>query len=103
MASVMSTSTKPAAAAFCRKAASGREVQLNIWIGITVNGEVSHSKLRYGGSLVTGEGGRNAMKVSAPIVMMGAVSPIARAMPMMIPVRIPAEEYGMMWSLQTCH
>ena len=40
MASVISTSTKPAAAALTRNAASGREVQLNIWIGITVNGEV---------------------------------------------------------------
>ena len=73
MASVMSTNTKPAAAAFCRKAASGREVQLNIWIGITVKGEVSHSNDRNGGSAFNGEGGRNAMKVSAPMVMMGAV------------------------------
>ena len=49
MASVMNTSTNPAAAALCWNAASGREVQLNIWMGITVNGEVSHSKLRNGG------------------------------------------------------
>ena len=39
------------------------------------------------------------MKVSAPMVMIGAVSPMARAMPMMTPVRMPADEYGMMWSL----
>src|SRR6185436_12207560 len=83
MARVIKTRTNPAAAALAWNAASGREVQLNIWIGITVNGDVSHSNERYGGSLVTGAGGRKAMKVSAPIVMIGAVSPIARAMPMM--------------------
>src|SRR5918995_1480324 len=97
MARVMNTSTKPAAAAFVRNAASGREVQLNIWIGITVNGDISHSNERNGGSVCTGAGGRKAMKVSAPMVMMGAVSPIARAMPMITPVRMPAEEYGRMW------
>src|SRR6266508_6161932 len=93
MASVMITSTKPAAAALTWKAASGREVQLNIWIGITVNGENSQSKDTNGGSALTGEAGRKAMKVSAPMVMIGAVSPMARAMPMMM----PAEEYGRMW------
>ena len=36
------------------------------------------------------------MNVSAPIVMIGAVSPIARDMPMITPVRIPAAEYGTM-------
>src|SRR5687768_9659129 len=94
---VMITSTKPAAAALTWKAASGREVQLNIWIGITVKGEKSHSKDRKGGVEVRGAGGRKAMKVSAPMVMIGAVSPMARAMPMMTPVRMPAEEYGRMW------
>ena len=42
--------------------------------------------------MVIGDGGRNAMKVSAPIVMMGAVSPMARDNPMMMPVRIPGIE-----------
>src|SRR4051812_36039665 len=97
IARVMSTSTNPAAAAFTWNAASGREVQLNIWIGITVKGENSQSKETNGGSALTGDGGRKAMKVSAPMVMMGAVSPIARAMPMITPVRIPADEYGRMW------
>src|ERR671918_2532401 len=97
MARVMMTSTKPAAAALAWNAASGREVQLNIWIGITVKGDVSHSNDRNGGSAFTGAGGRKAMKVSAPMVMMGAVSPMARAMPMMTPVMIPASEYGRMW------
>ena len=46
MARVMATSTNPAAAALAWKAASGREVQLNIWIGITVKGDSSHSKER---------------------------------------------------------
>src|SRR5262245_30066858 len=92
MASVITTSTKPAAAALIWKAASGRDVQLNIWIGITVKGDISHSNDRKGGVAVTGEGGRKAMKVSAPMVMIGAVSPMARAMPMITPVRMPAEE-----------
>src|SRR4029450_10895483 len=93
MARVMSTSTNPAAAAFWWNAASGREVQLNIWIGMTVNGENSHSKDTKGGSDLRGAGGRKAMKVSAPMVMMGAVSPMARAMPMITPVRMPGIEY----------
>src|SRR5207244_11398049 len=102
MARVISTSTKPAAAAFTWKAASGREVQLNIWIGITVNGENSHSNERNGGSALSGEGGRKAMKVSAPMVMIGAVSPIARAMPMMMPGRIPAEDDGRVVGREVC-
>src|SRR3954454_21949570 len=101
IARVISTRTKPAAAAFWWNAASGREVQLNIWIGITVNGENSHSNDTNGGSPVSGAGGRKAMKVSDPIVMIGAVSPIARAMPMITPVRMPGIEYGMMWCFDT--
>src|SRR5688572_75748 len=92
MPRVMRTRTKPAAAAFAWKAASGREVQLNIWMGMTVNGDMSHSKLTKGGSVLTGGDGRKAMKVSAPMVMIGAVSPMARAMPMMTPVSMPAVE-----------
>src|SRR4026208_1925295 len=101
MARVISTSTNPAAAAFWGTAASGREVQLNIWIGITVNGENSHSNDTNGGSALSGAGGRRARKGSAPRVMSGAVSPMARAMPMMTPVRMPGIEYGMMWSFDT--
>jgi len=37
--STMTISTKPAAAALISKAGSGREVQLKIWIGITVKGD----------------------------------------------------------------
>ena len=81
--------TKPAAAALIWNASSGREVQLNIWIGITVNGENSQSNSPAGGSPENGAGGRKAMKVSAPMVMIGAVSPIARARPMITPVRMP--------------
>src|SRR5687768_6304966 len=94
--SVIRTSTIPAAAAFWWNAASGREVQLNIWIGITVNGDVSHSKERNGGSACIGDGGRKAMNVSAPIVMIGAVSPMARAIPIMTPVMMPGVAYGRM-------
>ena len=79
MANVMSTRMKPAAAALLRKAASGREVQLNIWIGITVKGADNQSKRPAAGSPWNGTGGRKAIKVSAPTVIIGAVSPIARA------------------------
>ena len=34
------------------------------------------------------------MKLSAPIVMIGAVSPIARDRPRIMPVRMPPVEYG---------
>ncbi len=92
MVSVISTRMKPAAAALLRKAASGRDVQLNIWIGMTVKGANIQSNNPAGGSPEKGAEGRKAMKVSAPTVMIGAVSPIARAMPIITPVRIPALE-----------
>ena len=47
----------PVAAALMWNPACGREIQLNIWIGMTVNGECSHSKLMNGGSAVIGGGG----------------------------------------------
>jgi len=55
----------------------GREVQLNIWIGITVKGSISHLNERKGNRRSPGEEGRKAMKVRAPMVMIGAVSPMA--------------------------
>ena len=76
------------------KAWSGRDTQLNIWMGIAVKPLLSHSKLRNGNVPDTGDGGRNAMKLSAPIVMIGAVSPMALDRPRMRPVRIPPVEYG---------
>src|SRR3546814_256096 len=91
---VIATSTTPAAAALTWNCGSGREIQLNIWIGITVNGDDSQSTLMNGGVPVTIGGGRKAMKVNAPIVMIGAVSPMARDSPMITPVMMPAEEYG---------
>jgi hypothetical protein len=61
-------------------------------MGMTVKGDINHSNERNGGSVVKGAGGRKAIKVRAPIVTIGAVSPIARLKAKMIPVRIPAEE-----------
>src|SRR5574338_673631 len=89
MVNTITTSKKPAAAAFSWKAASGREVQLNIWMGITVKGANSQSNRPAGGSPEKGAGGKKAMKVNGPMVMMGAVSPMARAMPMITPVNMP--------------
>src|SRR3972149_3530467 len=92
MASVITMITTPAAAAVSRNPACGRDSQENIWIGSTVNGASNQSKDTNGGAVVTGDGGRKAMKVSAPMVMIGAVSPMARALPMIMPVRRPAGE-----------
>src|SRR3546814_13454640 len=82
---VIATSTTPAAAALTWNCGSGREIQLNIWIGITVNGDDSQSKLMNGGAPVTIGGGRKAINVNAPMVMIGAVSPMARDSPMITP------------------
>ena len=88
----------PVAAAFTWNAWSGRDSQLNIWIGITVKPELSHSKFKNGGSVVIGDGGKNAINVSAPMVIIGAVSPSARAIPIMMPVNTPPYEYFNTWS-----
>jgi hypothetical protein len=61
---------------------------------MAVNSLLSHSKFRNGNSPVTGDGGRKAMKESAPMVMIGAVSPMARESPRIRPVRMPPVEYG---------
>jgi hypothetical protein len=49
-------------------------------------------KEKKGNSELMGEDGRKAIKVRAPTVIMGAVSPMALESPMIIPVRIPPEE-----------
>ena len=59
----------PAAAALAWKSLPGREIQLKAWIGSTVNPSKSHENEMNGNSDVTGGEGRNAMKVSAPIVI----------------------------------
>src|SRR5688572_33358717 len=87
----------PAAAALTWNFGSGRDTQLNIWIGIAVNASLSQANDRNGNSALTGDSGRNAMNESAPIVMSGAVSPIARDRPMIMTVSMPPIEYGSTW------
>src|ERR687896_2589234 len=94
MLSVRAMSTSPVAAALTWKSWVGLDTQLNIWIGRTVKGDMSHSNDRNGASACTGGGGRKAMKVSAPMVTSGAVSPMARDMAMMTHVAMPPVEYG---------
>jgi hypothetical protein len=96
MTNVMRRRIIPAAAAFRWNPFWGLETQLNIWMGITVNGSESHLKDKNGNSGVTGEEGKKAINVKAPTVIMGAVSPIALERPMIIPVRMPPIEYGRM-------
>ena len=84
--------TIPAAAAFIWNAFWGLETQLNICIGMTVKGSMSHLNDINGNSDVTGEAGRKAMNVNAPTVIIGAVSPIALERPIMIPVSMPPIE-----------
>jgi len=43
-----------------------------------------------------------AMKARMPIISSGAVSPSARAMPMIVPVRMPGSASGMTWWKTTC-
>ena len=78
------------AAAFSANAAWGRETQLKIWIGSTVKGEKRSE-------------GRKGTYVSAPIVMSGAVSPMARDSARMRPVRIPGKAAGRTWCQMVCH
>ena len=73
--------TRMPAAAFSAKAACGREIQLNTWIGRTVNCDQILS-------------GTNGIYVSAPIVISGAVSPMARDSARITPVRIPGSAAG---------
>ena len=42
---------------------------MNIWIGMAVNGSFSHLKEMKGNSLWSGDCGRKAMKLNAPIVI----------------------------------
>ena len=77
------------AAASAWKSACGRAVQLKIWIGRTVNESITDS-------------GRNAMNVSAPIMISGAVSPRARLSERMTAVRMPGAAPGRRWLQITC-
>src|SRR5688572_31556574 len=70
---------------------------------MTVKGEVNQLKSTNGNWGWIGDGGRNAMKLSAPIVMMGAVSPMARDIPTIAPVRIPGRAAGSRYILTACH
>ena len=62
-------------------AGCGLETQLKIWMGSTVNGSMGLS-------------GKKAMKVSAPMVISGAVSPMARDRARMMPVSVPGRAAG---------
>jgi hypothetical protein len=59
-----------------------------------VKGEKSQSTETKGAWETKGAGGRNAIKVNAPIVIKGALSPIARDIAKITPVAIPPVEYG---------
>ena len=59
--SVMANRTTPAAAALLKNFGSGRDTQLKSCIGSTVNSELNHPSDTKGGSLLNGDGGRNAM------------------------------------------
>ncbi len=61
-------------------------------MGNAVNGEKSQSKDKKGACDRIGAGGRNAIKVRAPIVIKGALSPIARDIARITPVAIPPVE-----------
>ena len=64
-------------------------IEINI---ANLAGDHSHSNEIKGNSALTGASGKKAMKVRAPMVISGAVSPIARDNPIITPVRIPPME-----------
>ena len=70
-----------AAPAILRKTLCGRVVHWKIWIGNTVNFEKSPV-------------GSTVMKVDAPTTTKGAVSPMARDMERIVPVRMPGRALG---------
>ena len=81
------------AAALTWKPGCGRETQLKIWIGSTVNGLCRPAREK---------SGRNATYVRAPMVISGAVSPTARDSARMVPVRMPGSAAGTTTRLVTC-
>lgn len=82
------------AAAFSWKPFCGREIQLKIWMGNVEKGENNPFRLKYGNSPEMGKSGRKATYVSAPMVIKGAVSPIALERARIIPVIIPGIAQG---------
>ena len=78
----------PAAARFWNDSC-GREVQLKIWIGNTVNRS-------------SGPSGVNGTNVNAPMVISGADSPIALEAARMFPVIIPGIASGSTWCQIVC-
>ena len=84
------TSTRIPAAALAWKSSCGRDTQLKIWIGSTVNGDQIES-------------GANVANVTAPAMMSGAVSPIARDSARINPVKIPGVATGSTWCQIVCH
>lgn len=67
----------------------GRAVQLKICMGSAVNSSIGLS-------------GKKATNVRAPIMIRGAVSPIARDSARMIPVKMPGSAEGRTWARTTC-
>ena len=74
------------AAATSWNAACGLDAQLKICIGNVVNGSITDS-------------GTNATYVNAPIIISGAVSPIALDIDKITPVNIPGVAMGKTWCL----
>ena len=84
MVSSTTSRTMIADAALVWKASCGREAQLKIWIGRTVK--------RSNGPL-----GVKGTKSKAPIMISGAVSPMARERARMMPVIMPGRAAGTTW------
>ena len=89
MQNVIASKIMIAAAPFTRKACCGRDIQLNICMGSTVNSSI--------GELAT-----KGTYASAPITINGAVSPMARDNARITPVRIPPDAAGNTWYHIVC-
>ena len=79
-----------AAAAFIENSCCGRETQLKIWIGRTVNSSI-------------GPVGVNGTYANAPTTINGAVSPKALEIANITPVNIPPDAAGSTWYNVVCH
>ena len=89
MATRKTNSTRIAAEVFSAKARSGLSAHKNTCTGRTLAGSFRLP-------------GTSAMKATMPIISNGAVSPSARAMPMIEPVRMPGIASGRTWWNTAC-
>src|SRR5690606_26475873 len=84
------STTRMPAAVFSANHVSGLPAHRYICTGMAVAGDVNPD-------------GTSAIKATMPIIRSGAVSPIARASPKIVPVMMPGMDSGSTWCHTTCN